>query len=268
MSRIIIYHWTFRCDRELINNSGQSASEIAKFWGHQSIFEKIESTSTHPNSLPLPIITKTETQDDKIFFGKSFLSREAHRRKDTVWIKNAISDESTVFVIFNNNLEVLVTPSVDHSNKEPKTTFKLLRGRYMDLRKRLEQPPDLLIFLGTEHNNSNSQSKVQERAWFAFAANDFEDTEVESLNSQAQWLQPLPGVFVLDPTEAGIYAQARSILAWHDRYGFCPTCGNKTTPAEAGYKRECGDDECRSRKGVLSLGTQCIQNKTNIVLVL
>lgn len=48
----------------------------------------------------------------------------------------------------------------------------------------------------------------------------------------------------------GIVAQARSVLAWHERYSFCPTCGSSTSLEEGGYKRSCLNSDCRSLKGV------------------
>ncbi|WP_156254683.1 NAD(+) diphosphatase [Sandarakinorhabdus oryzae] len=39
--------------------------------------------------------------------------------------------------------------------------------------------------------------------------------------------------------EAAIVAQARSILDWHQRHGFCAVCGGKTALAKAGYARQC-----------------------------
>lgn len=45
-------------------------------------------------------------------------------------------------------------------------------------------------------------------------------------------------------------AQARSVLAWHSRYSFCPTCGSGTKLEEGGYKRSCLNSECRSLQGV------------------
>ena len=39
---------------------------------------------------------------------------------------------------------------------------------------------------------------------------------------------------------AAIVAQARSLLDWHARHSFCANCGAPTTPAKAGYQRNCG----------------------------
>ena len=39
---------------------------------------------------------------------------------------------------------------------------------------------------------------------------------------------------------AEILAQARSLLDWHARHGFCANCGGATEAAKAGYERICG----------------------------
>ena len=42
-----------------------------------------------------------------------------------------------------------------------------------------------------------------------------------------------------DPGRAGIVAQARSLLDWHQRHPFCARCGAPTVLAKAGYARHC-----------------------------
>ncbi len=44
---------------------------------------------------------------------------------------------------------------------------------------------------------------------------------------------------MLPADEAAIVAQARSILDWHQRHGFCAVCGAPTVLAKAGYARSC-----------------------------
>lgn len=39
--------------------------------------------------------------------------------------------------------------------------------------------------------------------------------------------------------DAAIYAQAKSLLAWHERHGFCAVCGTATRIASGGAKRVC-----------------------------
>jgi NAD+ diphosphatase len=43
----------------------------------------------------------------------------------------------------------------------------------------------------------------------------------------------------LPDKDIAILGQAKALIDWHDRHGFCPRCGNPTTLADAGYKRVC-----------------------------
>jgi NAD+ diphosphatase len=50
---------------------------------------------------------------------------------------------------------------------------------------------------------------------------------------------------LLPPGEAGMLAQARSLLDWHARCRFCAACGGATRSIEGGGRRECVD--CATR---------------------
>ncbi|MDQ0315215.1 NAD+ diphosphatase [Amorphus orientalis] len=39
--------------------------------------------------------------------------------------------------------------------------------------------------------------------------------------------------------DLGALAQARSLLSWHQRHGFCANCGARSAPALGGYRRDC-----------------------------
>jgi NAD+ diphosphatase len=43
----------------------------------------------------------------------------------------------------------------------------------------------------------------------------------------------------LPPEQLGLLAQARSLIHWHERHGFCANCGAATAMQEAGYRRHC-----------------------------
>jgi NAD+ diphosphatase len=44
--------------------------------------------------------------------------------------------------------------------------------------------------------------------------------------------------------DAAIIAQAKAMIDWHQRHGFCPRCGAATKIMDAGYRRLC--DKCNS----------------------
>ena len=45
--------------------------------------------------------------------------------------------------------------------------------------------------------------------------------------------------FVLPARDIAIAGQAKALLDWHKRHGFCPNCGTPTAPRDGGYRRLC-----------------------------
>lgn len=85
-------------------------------------------------------------------------------------------------------------------------------------------PSDGEIFLGLAPDGT---------AWFAGRA------------PEDAVLSPLRGLMLsgaLEDGELSILAQARSVIHWHERHGFCANCGHATRMADAGYRRVC--DSC------------------------
>jgi NAD+ diphosphatase len=39
--------------------------------------------------------------------------------------------------------------------------------------------------------------------------------------------------------DIAILGQAKAMIDWHQRHGFCPKCGTRTTLSDAGYRRHC-----------------------------
>lgn len=77
------------------------------------------------------------------------------------------------------------------------------------------------IFLGLEPGG---------RPWFARQA---------AADANLTGLRALMLAATLDAGELSILAQARSIVHWHERHGFCANCGSPTQSADAGYRRTC-----------------------------
>ena len=47
------------------------------------------------------------------------------------------------------------------------------------------------------------------------------------------------------PDALAVLGQAKAILSWHARHGFCANCGAATRPAAAGWRRDC--DVCKTQ---------------------
>jgi NAD+ diphosphatase len=45
--------------------------------------------------------------------------------------------------------------------------------------------------------------------------------------------------FVLPGRDTAIAGQAKALLDWHARHGFCPNCGSRTDLKDGGYRRHC-----------------------------
>jgi NAD+ diphosphatase len=78
------------------------------------------------------------------------------------------------------------------------------------------------------------------------------DVDPARVNPVESW-QGREDVFILDlrsiatqglveEREAGMLAEAKSILSWHARHRFCANCGAPTRPTASGFRRDC--DAC------------------------
>jgi len=71
--------------------------------------------------------------------------------------------------------------------------------------------------------------------YFAAAVEHTVEAPIESLEfGEARGVAP-----DLPADEAGILAQARSILAWHSEHRFCGRCGSPTLSVDGGTRRQC-----------------------------
>ncbi|MCP4002734.1 MAG: NAD(+) diphosphatase [bacterium] len=79
-------------------------------------------------------------------------------------------------------------------------------------------------------------------AHFAVDVSSIEKPEdALGLNGVAHFAEPRATAATLPHGEAGIMAQARSLIDWHARHRFCPKCGSNTSVKDAGHMRECDD---------------------------
>ncbi|MBD1548232.1 NAD(+) diphosphatase [Labrenzia aggregata] len=147
------------------------------------------------------------------------LDRLAVRRGDTNWIKDQLYRSDTEVVLSTANRLVLPVDNPSH--------IGLPLGRTVELGANLEE----MIFLGLDNTRN--------RALFA-ATTPGSDEEMEAVE----------GVRVIDLRTLALEAehsredlsalsQARALIHWHRTHRFCSRCGQPTTLAEAGYRRDC-----------------------------
>lgn len=180
------------------------------------------------------------------FFAGSTLYRNSEKRTNVEYLRAAIRNEETRYVLFQNS-----NPLVEDKNGE----YSLISFAFKDVNTIYEldgitqneerfQWPEFLLYLGKDSRGVD---------WLAINI-EKEDPAMNCYLDKPNRLVPVGFVqsLLISWEDSSIVAQAKSMFQWLDRYRFCPTCGKRMRIDEAGYKRTCIDDQCRSNKGNLS----------------
>ena len=81
-----------RSDINIINPSGQTAGDIARFWNHQEVVDIIQpSDDPHAHHY----------KHNKLinFFGHGMLDRVGHRRRDQAWLDKVRVASTTKYIL-------------------------------------------------------------------------------------------------------------------------------------------------------------------------
>ncbi|XP_026199744.1 peroxisomal NADH pyrophosphatase NUDT12 [Anabas testudineus] len=240
----------YGCDKFSVNSSSQTAYDIAKFWGHRHISNLLNRTDDGCQR----VLPGSDIRQQENYFSREMLDRLSAKRTDKVWMEAKQIDSGSVYLLFSK-LCPMVNSSQDNDDAGGET--KLCRFRYEAVKDLVQKPATVLIFLGVEKRKKSCSSKTEEEAWEPpawFAINTDEDAAelLKRCRENNCFFPKIPNrdLLKLNEEEAGVVAQARSVLAWHSRYSFCPTCGSSTKLEEGGYKRSCLNSDCRSLQGV------------------
>jgi NAD+ diphosphatase len=87
----------------------------------------------------------------------------------------------------------------------------------------------LCIFLGLDKG----------RALFAQDVGASDSERLLALKDGSYFCDARSAAQLLPPQEAAILGQAKALIDWHQRHGFCPNCGAPTVFVDAGYRRHC-----------------------------
>ncbi len=156
-------------------------------------------------------------------FANNPLNRAGRQRLDKAWVEARLRDTSSLIVPLWNLKPLIVVP------KEAGAVAAIgwMRpGIVQDL-----VPPEALrVFLGLK----------EDIACFAADISLIDDPKSSGpLASIGKFIDLRSIAPDLDPGDAAILAQAKSLIDWHRRHGFCAVCGRATQLEEAGYKRQC-----------------------------
>jgi NAD+ diphosphatase len=151
------------------------------------------------------------------------LDRASEKRPDTGWIEAKRRDPSTLVLPMWRLQPFLRGPDSAPAPLE----LGLMRPGLADS---LAAPGAPWVFLGLEGRN----------AMFALDISAAEDpANTGPLAGLGHFREARQAAMMLDPRDAAIMGQAKAMIDWHQRHGFCARCGTRTTMADAGYKRVC-----------------------------
>jgi NAD+ diphosphatase len=154
-------------------------------------------------------------------FANSPLDRAAHLRTNQDWLAGALSDKRTLFIPLWKLMPFLI------KNREGRREAGWITG---ELALPLMRPGATTIFLGVHHDTPHFAIDVSK------APDPSSDGPLAGLGLFADLRTVAEEI---DPGDAAILAQAKALIDWHQRHGFCANCGVATAAADAGYKRYC-----------------------------
>lgn len=159
-----------------------------------------------------------------ITFSGSHLDRAGNPRRDAAWLAEKRGLVSSRFLPLRE-----LKPLIDVSGKPAKLAWQPAAFA----RQHAALPT---VFLGLERGIAH------------FAVDcDGEDATAALHTEMAKFIDVRSIAPMVAPEDAAILAQARSLVDWHQRHGFCAQCGGATALAEAGYSRRCSSDACKAQ---------------------
>jgi len=161
-------------------------------------------------------------------FGGSPLNRASEKRTDSNWIESRRRDPSSL-VLPMWRLEPFILGS---EKSGPPVELGLVRAGVVDS---IVEAGALCLFLGLDG----------ERAVFAMDVPGADDPATAGpLAGLGYFRDARVAASIVSLKDAAIIAQAKAMIDWHQRHGFCARCGAPTKIMDAGYRRLCG--QCKA----------------------
>jgi NAD+ diphosphatase len=152
-------------------------------------------------------------------FAGNPLDRVSQRRQDAGWVASLLDDLETRLLPFRELKPIIRDPAATRIDWQPAASWRdAIDGGA------------ITVLLGIGEG----------RAYFALDAGSAPapDGAEETTADVRSLAAAIPG------PEAAILAEARSVLDWHARHGFCAQCGTPSTISSGGWGRRCPN--CRA----------------------
>ena len=227
----------------LTNKLGQTAADIADFWGSCESRDLLLPPDQKGRSSTTSSISSF-AKETVHFGGGNFLDRLANKRKDKVWVDSIRESSAAAYILFHE-LSPIMSKNTSHDSRsnflpvKDSSTVSLMQLPYELIKDVVASPNRPIVLLGEGFGHY----------WFAVDVTDFDLEEVKRRWPAGERISWMGVAFTLGEAIGHICCYGRSLLAWHDRYKFCATCGSSTTIVDAGHKRICNNTDCRSNQG-------------------
>jgi NAD+ diphosphatase len=153
-------------------------------------------------------------------FAGSPLNRVSEKRIDSNWIESKWRDPSSL-VLPIRRLEPFLAGA---EKSEPPIELGVVRTAVVES---LAGDGATRIFLGLDGDT-------------AVFAIDVPEAAEQQLAGLGYFRDARAAASMVSLKDAAIIAQAKALIDWHQRHGFCPGCGAPTKLMDAGYRRLCG----------------------------
>jgi NAD+ diphosphatase len=155
-------------------------------------------------------------------FAGNPLDRASEKRADAAWLAAARTDpRSRVLPLWK--LQPLLLGAEDRTGP---TELGFIDGV---LASGLGAADAAEVFLGLDGNTP----------YFARDISALPDPLAAALAGLGHFRDARSAAAILPANQAAIMGQAKALLDWHARHGFCSQCGGRTTASEGGYRRVC-----------------------------
>lgn len=194
------------------------------------------------------------------FFGQNVLNRVSFLRCSKEFVKKSLDHESTIFIPFIEG-EALITPEsgdlvqLSRSTKSCKNILSKIIPLYTTLLdttpSRSDESGINLTFLGLLEDTDStfnfewSNIFYKGTPYFGLDIRVTRDTLFKQVDFAPIFSYPKmtrDHIFKQTNTEASLYSQGRMYLDWLAKYKFCPGCGSKLFPVDAGTKLQCSNE--------------------------
>jgi len=161
-------------------------------------------------------------------FSESPIDRASHLRSDQKWLSDSIVDSKTRYLPIHH-LNALIVPS-----DRPDAPMDIGWQAPVEVAEFVGDGA-ICIFLGL----------MDGEARYAIDVSSLDDRHADSdLARKGRFMDVRRVAPRLGHGVPAILAQARSMIDWHKRHGFCSTCGAPSRSEDGGYLRLCTSEDC------------------------